>query len=166
MSEVSSVSPDLYLLDGLPDFQDYSMKLVTQARRKVAILSHDLDAPIYGEDAFIEALSSFVRASRNAHVQILVKNTKPLVENGHKLAKLHQRLSSKILLRKLTVEPEDTDMGFMLCDTNALLYKNDESLYKGFANFSAAVEVKRLRDTFDYVWDYGEAEPELQILNI
>jgi hypothetical protein len=166
MSEISSVSADLFLLDDLSDFQEYSLKLVTQARRKIAILSHNLDAPIYANDAFVEALSSFVRNTRTAQVQILVKDTKPLVESGHKLAKLHQRLSSKILLRKLTVEPDDTDMGFMLCDTDALLFKNDDSFYKGFANFNAAVEVKRLRDTFDYVWEYGEAEPELQILNI
>ena len=166
MSEVSSVSPDLFLLEGLQDFQDQSLKLVTQARRKIAILSRDLDAPIYADNAFIDAISNFVRSSRNAQLQILVKDTKPLVESGHKLAKLHQRLSSKILLRKLTVEPENTDMGFMLCDADALLYKNDESFYKGFANYDAAVEVKRLRDTFDHVWEYGEAEPELQILNI
>ena len=166
MSEVSSVSPDLFLLEGLQDFQDHSLKLGTQARRKIAILSRDLDALVYADNAFIDAISNFVRSSRNAQVQILVKDTKPLVESGHKLAKLHQRLSSKILLRKLTVEPENTDMGFMLCDTDALLYKNDEDFYKGFANFNGAVEVKRLRDTFDYVWEYGEAEPELQILNI
>ena len=166
MSEVSSASPDLFLLDGLIDFQEHSVKLVAQARRAISILSHNLDAPIYADDAFVDVLSSFVRSSRNAQVQILVKDTKPLVEVGHKLAKLHQRLSSKILLRKLTVEPDDTDMGFMLCDTDALLYKNDDAFYKGFANSNAAVEVKRLRDTFDYIWEYGEAEPELQILHI
>lgn len=166
MSEVSSVSPDLFLLDSLADFQGHSLRLVNQTRRKIAILSHNLDTPVYGNDSFIEALSEFVRSNRNAQVQILVKDTKPLIENGHKLAKLHQRLSSKILLRKLTVEPDDTDMGFMLCDTDAVLYKNDDAFYKGFANFSAAVEVKRLRDTFDYIWEYGEAEPELQILHI
>ena len=166
MSEVSSVSPDLFLLDGLQDFQEQSLKLVNQARRNIAILSHDLDAPIYANDAFLEALSNFARGSRNAQVQILVKDTKSLVENGHKLAKLHQRLSSKILLRKLTVEPGDTDMAFILCDTNSLLFKNDDAVYKGFANFNAAVEVKRLRDTFDYIWEYGEVEPEFQILHI
>jgi hypothetical protein len=107
-----------------------------------------------------------VRSSRYAQVQILVKNTKPILETGHKLAKLHQRLSSKILFRTLTVEPDNTEMGFMLCDTNALLYKNDERVYQGFANFNAAVEVKHFRDVFDYVWQYGEIEPELQMLHI
>ena len=166
MSEVSAVSSDLFLLDSVLDFETHALKLVTQARRNIAILSKDLDETIYGTDEFVNALSAFVRSSRNAQVQILVKDTKPLVEKAHKLAKLHQRLSSKILLRKLTVEPDNTDMGFMLCDTNALLYKNDDAFYKGFANFDAAVEVKRLRDTFDYIWQYGEPEPELQVLNI
>ncbi|RYY76149.1 MAG: hypothetical protein EOO52_01090 [Gammaproteobacteria bacterium] len=166
MSELSAISPDLFLLDGLQDFQEHSVKLVTQARRTIAILSHDLDAPIYAEEAFVAALSGFVRSSRTAQVQILVRDTKPLVETGHKLAKLHQRLSSKILLRKITVEPDDTEMAFILCDTDALLYKNDDAVYKGFANFNAAVEIKRLRDTFNYIWEYGEVEPELQILNI
>lgn len=166
MSEVSSVSADLFLLDSLHDFQEQSLQLLAQSRRSIAILSRNLDAPIYATDEFVQAISSFVRSSRNAQVQILVKDTKPLVESGHNLAKLHQRLSSKILLRKLTVEPQNTDMGFMLCDTSALLYKNDDANYKGFANFNAAVEVKHLRETFDYIWQYGEPEPELQMLHI
>lgn len=166
MVEVSSVSDKLFLLDSPQEFQDYALKLVKQSRRSIAILSQDLDTLVYGNDAFVQAISEFVRSSRNAQVQILVKNTKPLVESGHKLARLHQRLSSKISLRKLTIEPPNTEMAFMLCDTDALLYKNDEAIYRGFANFDAAVEVKRLRETFDYIWQYGEAEPELQLLNI
>ncbi len=166
MSEASSVSPDLFLLDSPADFQVFSLKLVQQSRRQIAILSKDLDSFIYGSDEFINAISEFVRSSRHAQVQLLVKDTKALVESGHKLARLHQRLPSKIQLRKLIQEPDDTEMAFMLCDTNALLYKNDDSVYKGFANVDAAVEVKRLRDTFDYVWQYGESEPELRILHI
>lgn len=166
MSEVSSVSNDLFLLDSQQDFQEHALKLLAQTRRSIAILSRDLDEPIYGTKEFVQAISNFARSSRYAQIQILVKDTKPLVESGHNLAKLHQRLSSKILLRKLTLEPQNTDMGFLLCDTDALLYKNDEATYKGFANFNAAVEVKRLRETFDYIWQYGEPEPELQTLHI
>jgi hypothetical protein len=166
MSEISSVSNELFLLSSLHDFQEQSLKLLAQARRSIAILSCDLDAAVYGTNEFVQAISNFARSSRNAQVQILVKDTKPLVESGHKLAKLHQRLSSKILLRKLTVEPQNSEMGFLLCDTNTLLYKNDDANYKGFANFNAAVEVKHLRETFDYIWQYGEPEPELQTLYI
>lgn len=166
MSEISSTSPELLLLHSLQDFQQESIRLIENTRRSIAILSRDLDPLVFSTPQFVQAMTNFVRSSRYTQVQILVKNTKPLVENGHLLAKLHQRLSSKILLRKLTVEPQNTDMGFMLCDTGSLLYKNDEETYRGFANFNAAVEVKHLRETFDYVWQYGEPEPELQQLYI
>jgi hypothetical protein len=166
MSTVSSVSPDLFLLSSLQDFHTESLKLIQQSRRSIAILSHDLDPLLYGTSEFVQAISDFVRTSRYTQVQILVKNTKPLVETGNKLAKLHQRLSSKVMLRKLTIQPQNTDMGFMLCDTDMLLYKNDDANYKGFANFNAAAEVKRLRESFDYIWQYGEPEPELQQLHI
>lgn len=166
MSEVSQASPHLLLLEGLADFQEQSLKLVEQARRNIAILSRELDEPVYGSDEFVEIISELARSSRYAEIQILVKNTKPLVENGHKLARLSQRLSSKIILRKLVIEPDDTDMGFMLCDTTGLLYKNDDTAYKGFANFDAAVEIKRLREVFNYIWQYAEPELELQVLNI
>jgi hypothetical protein len=166
MSEVSQASPQLLLLDGVTDFQEQSLKLVAQTRRNIAILSHDLDEPVYGSDEFVEAVSELARSSRYAEIQILVRNTKPLVETGHKLARLSQRLSSKIILRKLVIEPDDKDMGFMLCDSTGLLYKNDDAVYKGFANFDAAVEIKHLREVFNYVWQYGEPELELQVLNI
>lgn len=166
MSEVSNASPDLFLLDSLSDFQEFSLRLVQQSRRHISVLSRDLDNLIYGSDEFVDSISAFVRSSKHAQVQLLVKDTKALVESGHKLARLHQRLPSKIQLRKLTQEPDDTEMAFMICDTNALLYKNDDSVYRGFANVDAAVEIKRLRDLFDYVWQYGESEPELRILHL
>ncbi|RYZ97797.1 MAG: hypothetical protein EOO68_14710 [Moraxellaceae bacterium] len=166
MSKVSEASSALFLLEGLSDFQSHALSLASQTRRNIAILSRELDSPIYGSQEFVDAVSQLARGNRNSHIQILVKNTKTLVENGHKLAKLSQRLSSKISLRKLTVEPDDKDMGFMLCDSAAVLYKNDDTIFKGFANTDAAVEVKRLREVFDYVWQHGELEPELQLLNI
>lgn len=166
MSRVSAVSDQLILLEDCSDFQTHAVTLAQEARRYIGILSTDLDPPVYDQEAFVDALSQLVRNSRFAQVHILVKNTKPLIERGHKLARLSQRLSSKVLLRRLTRQPENTDMGFMLRDNDALLYKNDDLVYRGFANYAAAVEVKRLRETFEYLWNYAEPEPDLQLLHI
>jgi hypothetical protein len=57
-------------------------------------------------------------------------------------------------------------MGFMLGDTDKLLYKNDDALYRGFFNSAAASEIKSLREEFNYLWQYGELEPEFQVLHI
>jgi hypothetical protein len=82
------------------------------------------------------------------------------------LVRLAQRLSSKILVRKMTVEPNNKEMGFMLGDTDKLLYKNDDAVHQGFFNGAAASEIKSLREEFNYLWQYGELEPEFQLLHI
>lgn len=166
MAEQSSANETLWLLDGVTDFRNYSEQLITQSRRSIVILTRDLDASVYATSEYIQHLSNFVRASRNAQVQILIKNTKPAIETNHPLMRLAQRLSSKILLRKMTVEPNNKEMGFMLGDTDKLLYKNDDALHRGFFNSAAASEIKSLREEFNYLWQYGELEPEFQLLHI
>lgn len=166
MAEQSSASETLWLLDGATDFRTYSEQLVSQSRRSIAILTHDLDTLVYATPEFVQHLTDFVRSSRNAQVQILIKDTKPAIETGHLLVRLAQRLSSKILVRKMTVEPNNKEMGFILGDTDKLLYKNDDALHRGFFNSAAASEIKSLREEFNYLWQYGELEPEFQALHI
>lgn len=164
MSTTPEHSEMLIRLESLEDFRRYSLQLVSSTRRRLAILSRSLDAPIYDSEPFTEAISLLARSSRYASIQLLVKDTDPLIERGHRLVKLAERLSSKIMLKKLTQEPANTDMGFLLSDATGLLYKNDESVYRGFAHTAAAAEVRRLREIFDYLWQYAEPEPRLQRL--
>ncbi len=166
MAEQSSASNDLWLLDGIDDFRHYTLELIKQNRRSLAILTRDLDALVYGSAEFVEAVSAFTRSSRHTQVQILIKDTKPAIESSHLLIRLAQRLSSKILVRKMVVEPNNKEMGFILGDIDKLLFKNDDTVYRGFFNSNAAREIKPLREEFNYLWQYAEPEPEFQLLHI
>lgn len=166
LSIQSPTSSDLFLLDCSEDFHNFALKLLTRSRRNISILSNNLDPVIFNTDEFVDAISQIARNHRYAQIQILVKDTQQLLENSHKLVKLAQRLPSKLGIRKLTIEPDDKKLGFMLCDNDGLLYKNDDAIYQGFANSNATAEVKHFRGIFDYIWQYGEAEPELQQLLI
>jgi hypothetical protein len=166
MSTPSTACENLLLLEDVADFQQHALQLAKQTRRHLAILSRTLDAPIYDNDAFVTAISQLARASRYTIIQLLVKDTDPLIERGHRLVRLSQKLSSKIILRKLTLEPNNSNEGFMLCDENGLLYKNNECEYRGFANDSATANIKHLRETFDYLWQHAVVEPRLQLLHI
>ena len=166
MSHPSSVSADLRLLTSSEDFHSFALQLLAKTRRHLTVLSNQLDPAVFNSPEFIEALSQFARSSRQVRIQILIKNSKPLAEKGHALVTLAQRLSSKIEIRTLTIEPDNKRMEFMLCDNDGLLYKNDDSVYQGFANFKAGAEVKRFRNTFEYLWQYGEPDPNLQQLHI
>lgn len=164
MIEPSSTTPQRQLLTCLEDFQRYHLVLLQQSRRHLTILTHDLDAQIYGTPDYLQALSDFVRSSRHCQVQILLKDTRTAIAIGHPVVRLAQRLSSKIHLRKITQEPQNKDMGFVLGDTDKLLYQNAPDNYRGFFKDAAAPDVKRLEDEFQYLWQYAEPEPEFQQL--
>jgi len=166
MAEQSRVSDQLFLLSGIDDFQSFAQDLLGRSRRTIRILSNELDPDIYGSLEFVDAISHFARSSRYALVQILVKDSKLVAGINHPLAKLHQRLPSKIELRKLTQDPSDTNMAFLLGDSDLLLFKNDDRLLAGFCNWEAAVEAKPLIDEFERLWQFGELEPDLQVLHI
>lgn len=166
MAKQSPTFDDLWLLDGKQDFADFALKFVEGTRRNLAILTRSLDPVMYESPEFISKLSHLARSGRNAQICLLIKDTQPAIERGHALIRLAQRLPSKIIVRKVTIEPEDGKKGFMLCDTQGLLYQNDDGTYQGFANFAALREVKQLREQFDYLWNHAEAEPEFQLLNL
>ena len=166
MAEQSKASKDLWLLKNTDDFREHSVKMLSACSRQVYVLSKNLDAQIYGHDHFIEKLSQLARSGSPVEIQFLVKDFKPAIDSYHPLIKLAQRLSSKIQLKKLTQEPENNDMGFMICDLRGLIYKNDETVYQGFANYNAAPEIKSLREEFQYLWQRAEVEKELNLLHI
>lgn len=164
MATVSEADDNLLLLDSCQDFQRQAVLLANSARRQLDILSRDLDFIVYDRPELVDAVSAMVRSHRLAKVRLLVKNTQPLIERSHGLVRLAQRLPSKVELRKLVVEPENTDAGFLLCDRSQLLYKNDEGEYRGFVNQKGAAEVRALRETFSRVWEYARPEPKLKLL--
>lgn len=166
MAEQSPGVKDLWLLDGLEDFREHSLRVLQQARRRVNLLSQDLDPQVLAESRFIDGLSALARSSRYVQIQVLLRDTRLAKEISHPLVKLAQRLSTKIEIRKVTQEPENNAREFLCCDDQWLVYKNDFQAYRGFANYAAWQEVKRLRDDFTYLWEYGEPEPDFQLIYI
>lgn len=166
MPKPSSVNDQLLLLESCQDFQAQVTQICADARRQIDIFSHSLDYPVYNHAGTVAAISHMARAHSQAQVRILVRDTRPLVENSHRLARLAQRLPSKIQLRKLTEEPENTEMAFVLCDRDQLVYKNDDQEYRGFVNYAAAPEVKNLRETFNRHWELARPDPKLRVLSL
>lgn len=166
MAEQSKTSKDLWLLSSTRDFQEHSIKMLGECRRKLQILSDTLDENIYGHAGVVDAISALARSGHQVDVQILAKDFRQAIASNHKLIRLAQRLSSKIQLKKMTQFPQDTEMAFMICDMSGLVFQNDKNTYKGFANYQAAPEIKSLREEFIYLWERAEVDKELQLLHI
>ncbi|WP_341938490.1 DUF7931 domain-containing protein [Marinimicrobium sp. C2-29] len=151
-------------LEGLADFKSAVDSICARARRDLALFSPDLDAPLFDRDELADALSALARRHRQTRVRLLVRDTRPLIERGHGLVRLAQRLPSKISVRRLTNEIETRAHSFLLCDRDQLLYRNDPEEYRGFVDRKGAAEVRNLREIFDRAWESAEEDPRLRQL--
>lgn len=164
---VSETDPNLILLDEPDDFSRHSLKLLEESRREILLLSKTLDPTLYNNEAFYQHILDLVRKDRFTHVKILVKDIRPVVEQGHRILKLARKLSSKIEIRKLLTRPEKDAIAYLIGDRKRLLYMHEDQIYNGFVNYAAAVECKGLADEFTYLWDkHSEVDPALRSMLI
>lgn len=166
MSRQSQSSADLYLLDELADFIEHADRMSQAGRRSIRILSTDLDRPLYHRETFTSALSQLARSHALAEIQILLVNTSAIVEHGHSVLRLAQRLPSKFNIKKLSEQADAPEFGFMMVDSDKLLYKNDDSVFSGFANYAAGPEVKHHMDLWQTLWRSASEDPQLRRLNV
>lgn len=146
--------------------RDVALELVRQAEREVYIVSYDLDAPVFSNEAFIEALSSFVRNKRRAHAQILLQQPNKVVKLGHRLIPLAQRLSSSIHIHRPGPEHRDYLETFMVVDGIGYFKRQLADRYEGLASFKAPIVARDLRDLFLTMWERSAPESQVRRLQI
>lgn len=164
---VSTTDENLIQLEGEAAFLKHTLTIAEQSRRDVFILSDELDRAIFHNPDIVSALSSFVRQDRRCNIKILVKNVKPVVERTHGLLTLARRISSKITIKKLLLDPQDTANAYMIGDSRYLLYKHSDKEYLGFVNYAAGPESNKLLEEFMYLWEqHSIIDQELKQLTI
>lgn len=151
-------------LNSPAEFREAILAISQNTRRELSVFSPDLTATLYDRPELEQALSDLARRHRRAQIRLLVADTQALVERGHSLVRLAQRLPSKIRLRKLTNDIECKAPSFILSDREHLLYQNDREQYRGFLDTQAAGQVKTLREIFDRAWESAEEDPRLRPL--
>lgn len=163
----SETDANLFLLEDAEAFSHHAEQLIEQSDRDLAILSQALDPLIYDQENLADRISQLARSNPRARIRILVKDTRPLVERGHKLLTLARRLSSKVEIRKLLTEPENDSHAYLIGDRNLLLYKHDDRDYQGFANYQAGPEAQKFLEEFNFLWDrHSEVPVDLRTLRI
>lgn len=148
------------------EFAEAALRLVQQSDRTIRIFSHRLDPSIYDSDAFCSAIHELAVSHPYARVQILVRDTPWLGKNSHRLVNHWQRLQSRMELRRVTEEVETPHTEFMTGDDTAVLYVVNPSRYQGYLCLHAPVEVRRLNEDFEAIWNHSEPDPQVRRLHI
>lgn len=157
---------DVQTLSKTEEFLQASIDLLAQARRDVRIRSALLSSAVFDTAAFNQALSDFVRRSRDANVKILVGYPNVLLQRDHKTVALMRRLSDKIHFRHFYGDAEDLRDSLLLTDQQGLLIKPADAEAVGFFSLSDKIQTADLVEKFDYDWQLSPIASQLRQLSI
>ena len=159
-------SEEIIELGTADENRDIALEMVRQANREVYIASYDLDEPVFSTEAFIEAMSAFVRDKPRAHARILLQKPDKVIKQGHRLIPLAQRLSSSIHIHRPGPEHRDYSETFMVVDGIGYFKRQLADRYEGVASFKAPILARDLRDQFLTMWERSAPESQVRRLQI
>lgn len=140
--------------------------MASQARRELRIFTADLQAAIYDQQPFLDALTNLVIGSSHSGIRILIKDSGPAVRNGHRLIELARRLSSSIEIRRIHPDYQEHAQSFLAADELGVIRSDPADPREFVADFHATLEARRLGEFFDEVWERSEPDPELRRLSL
>lgn len=146
--------------------RETALALAQQANRSIQIATRDMDALLYDNEPFIDALTALARRHAKSHIDILVWDSMAAIKQGHRLIHLAQRLSSYVQIRKPADEHAHYTEAFLVADGIGYMTRNLAERYEGSASFNAPLEARNLSQLFSTMWDKSTPDPQLRRLHI
>ena len=143
-----------------------NVALAQQSTRKIDIITRHFDPGVFDNQDFIEAIKNLSIDSRFTKIRVLIKDSDPMVKNGHRLIELIQQLTSSIEVRQISEEYKSFNEAFCLYDERGVIYLRYADRYEGLANFDRPRLASELTSFFNEVWEHSVPDVNLRRLNI
>jgi len=143
-----------------------SLSLFDQARKTIDIMSNDLEPKIYNNREMYQRFRRFATLNSHSHIRILIHQARPIIQNGHMLVELIQKLTSSIEVKRLSDQDKNISQGFLIADSTGFLLRPEATRYEGKVDFNNRYIAKELGDIFDTAWQRAEPEAELRRLHL
>lgn len=161
MKEDSKDDNDI-VLTSRDDVRTINLSLTQQTSRNINIMSKNLDAGIFDNQEFIEATKQLSISSKFSRIRILIKDSDSMCQNGHRMIKLIQQLTSSIEVRKVAKEYSSDSREFSLFDRKGVIYRPHAERYDGVAHFNRPRLVSELLNYFNEVWEHSIPDENLR----
>lgn len=147
-------------IDDVDENKNIALSLATQARHSIDIFSQDMDAEIYNSDEFEQSIFNLAKKHPKTKIRILTQDSSKAIQNGHRLIKLAQTLTSSVFIHKIPQQFEDEQCAFLVVDQQGLLYRVTATNrnYKASFNFMAPQRTAKLTDFFNEVWEHSSQD--------
>ena len=147
-------------------FDELAVELCNEARRTIRILSPDLDHQVFDSEVLCDKISALARRSRYSDVRILVKDTRAIVQRGHRLLELSRRIPSLVHIQVLAEHPEMNDDTMVIRDRDGLLFKPGDSEHQGIVEPDSKATAKGYIERFDELWERSVPDSQLRRLGL
>jgi len=143
-----------------------ALRMAEQARSNIAIISRELDPPIYDTPEFVEAAKRLVLLNRYTHMRIMVFDPLALVKRGHRLYELMLNLTSFIEFRVPSDEYDNFNESLFVADETGYILRNNAERYEGSLNFNDRRNARVLIKKFEEMWGKAKPDPNLKRVNL
>lgn len=152
------------LTESASELRMATLHMAAQTRYSLFIVSRHLDAALYDNPEFLDALIQLVRRGKRSTIHILVMDSTPAVKNGHRLIPLAQQLSSFIKIRKLHDNFKEYNRAFMVADEKGVILREASDRHEAEINYHAPHAARHLLNFFNEAWEISEPDPQLRRL--
>ncbi len=143
-----------------------ALDLARQCSRQLRLYSPDLDHALFDSESFAAALSELARSHRQSEVRLLIRDSRPLVERGHRLLELARKLSSSVRIRLVDERADDASESYLVADLRGVLCFDNREPESGWADYNNQPLAESFRDRFDQLWERADESPELRALHL
>lgn len=141
-------------------------EVIESANRRLLILSPYLDHELFDKEPVIAALSALARSAPRVEIRILIFDSKPIVDRGHRIVELARRLDEKIKIQVLPESPGAQTSSYVCADLDGYWLLPAYDKHDGVADLANPVTCKRLSQVFDIAWAKSIVDTELRTLRL
>jgi len=147
-------------------FDDLAVQMAGSATRHVFVISPRLDYRVFDNQNLTSALSALVKRSRSTEVRILIADSRPLLNRGHRLLELARRLPTSIKIRKLDEHPRWGGETVVIGDRDSVLFKPADANHEAFFQPNSPATARQYLELFTELWNCGSDDIELRSLRV
>jgi len=137
-----------------------------EAKRRMSILTHDLEPGIYDDPDFLEIVKKLCLSQAYARVRVLIADPTRAIKNGNNFVHLGRRLNTYIEFRHIREDLRTHAEAFCIADETALVYRLQADRWEGIADTFEPAVAKLYGKMFDEIWQASVVELEFRQLGI
>ncbi len=165
-SDSKAVKEAATVVSGMEAFVDRARQMAGAAYLDVALLSHGLDARVFGDDVFVDRLQAFILGQDRSRLRVLVNAPELAMRKSHRLVELGRRVSSRVHFRQLADDQKGIVEEYLIVDEKQLLQRDAADQLDARYYAYAPLAARQRLQLFNALWEAALPAQEFRELRL